>query len=83
MKKIVLSFIASIVLSCSMMYACSSHCDFDNPQYEKEAIIFDMAMELYNDFEDENISIEECLEMARAMYEMNQAQAELNRSMMK
>lgn len=82
MKKIIVAMVSAIVLSCSAMYACNGHCDFDNPKYEEERIIFDMAMELYSNFGEENISIEECLSMARSMYEMEKAKAELNKSMM-
>ena len=81
MKKIIIATISAIVLSCSAMYACSAHCDFDNPKYEEERIVFDMAMELYSDFGEE-IEIEDCLSMARNMYEMEKAKAELNKSMM-
>ena len=81
MKKIIVAMVSAIILSCSAMYACNGHCDFDNPKYEEERIIFDMAMELYSNFGEE-IEIEECLSMARNMYEMEKAKAELNKKEM-
>ena len=83
MKKIIVAMVSACVLSCSVLYGCSKlgHCDFNNPKYAEEYIIFDMAMELYNDFGNE-IEIEECISMARSMYEMEKAKAELNKSMM-
>lgn len=78
MKKIIIVMLSAIVVSCSMLYACSGHCDFDNPKYKEETKIFDDAMYLYNEINDENITIEECLVIARSMNEMEKAKAETN-----
>lgn len=78
MKKIIVVMLSAIVVSCSMLYACDGHCDFDNPKYKEEAKIFDDAMYLYNEINDENITIEECLTIARSMNEMEKAKAESN-----
>ena len=78
MKKIIIVMLSAIVVSCSMLYACDGHCDFDNPKYKEEVKIFDDAMYLYNEINDENITIEECLVIARSMNEMEKAKAETN-----
>lgn len=75
MKKIIVVMLSAIVVSCSMLYACGGHCDFDNPKYKEEAKIFDDAMYLYNETD---MSIEECLAIARSMNEMEKAKAEMN-----
>jgi hypothetical protein len=78
MKKIIIVMLSAVVVSCSMLYACGGHCDFDNPKYAEETKIFDDAMYLYNEINDENITIEECLSIARSMNEMEKAKAETN-----
>jgi len=75
MKKIIIFIIASVVFWCSMLYACGGHCDFDNPKYEEETKIFDDAIYLYNETD---MSIEDCLAIARSMNEMEKAKAETN-----
>ena len=44
MKKIIVVMLSAIVVSCSMLYACDGHCDFDNPKYAEDTKIFDDAM---------------------------------------
>ena len=75
MKKIIIFIIASVVFWCSMLYACGGHCDFDNPKYAEETKIFDDAIYLYNETD---MSIEDCLAIARSMNEMEKAKAETN-----